>query len=438
MMVKDANDCILNSSTFTLVDPDNITLSANVTANTQCNASVGSVALSLSASGVTGTFTVNGVSQTGVSSAIFTNLAAGYYVATFVSDANGCTSTTNFNIININSTLAATVSFTEPLCNGGTVSATVTASGGTSPYNYTWSNGSTSQTATGLSAGSYNVIVRDTNSCAYQVAFDIDQPNRLIAEITSSTNASCNGSSTGQATVNATGGTTGYTYLWNNSQTGATATGLIAGNYTVTVTDNHSCTATATVTITQPSAVTASIPSKTDVLCKGGSTGTATASASGGSTPYSYLWNNGSADKTVVGLSAGSYTVTITDRNGCTSTSTTNISEPANALTAGISTYTNPGCEGGLTGTATVTASGGTSPYTYLWTNGETTSSISGLGAGTYQVVVTDNLGCIKEATILLTAPTGVTATITASTNVRCKGLTDGTATEIGYGGSGS
>ncbi len=334
VIVTDANGCT-TSATYTLNAPAALTLTASSIVNTQCNASVGSVYLT-EASATAGSFTVNGLTQTGTSTT-FSNLAAGYYTADFTETASGCTATTNFNIININSTLAATVSVANPLCNGGTVTATVNASGGTAAYNYSLNGASavSNEVFTGLSAGNYNVLVSDTNNCTYYVAFTITQPTLLVADIVSSTNISCyNGY--GSATVNATGGATPYLYSWNSSpvQTTYTATALSAGSYTVTVTDAQGCTATAGVSITAPSAALSIQTSVINhVYCFNDNSGAATVNISGGTQPYIAIWSNGSVGN-ANGLHAGSYTVNVLDNNGCNVIGNVIITEPAGPITA--------------------------------------------------------------------------------------------------------
>ena len=160
--------------------------------------------------------------------------------------------------------------------------------------------------------------------------------------------------------------------------------------------------------------------------------------ATNGTAPYTYLWSNGSTDRTVSGLSSGIYGITVTDNNGCTATSSATILEPTSAISSSISSSTNPSCEGGTTGSATVLATGGTGTPTYLWSNGSTSSTATGLSAGTYMLTVTDGNGCTSTSSVLLTDPTGVEATITSSTNVNCHGGTSGSATVSGTGGAGS
>jgi hypothetical protein len=214
VIVTDANGCTITGGIYTLSDPAAVTLTASGIVNTNCNASVGSVTLTASEAG---TITLNGSSQAvtaGDLSKTFGSLSAGYYTATFTATSGGCTATTRFNIINTNSTLAATVSFSDITCNGGTTTATITTTGGTGTKTYLL-NGSTSNTTgifAGLTSGEYTVLVTDANGCTYSVSFDIDQPSPLILAKASQSDVSCLGLSDGSLILIGSGGTTGYTY----------------------------------------------------------------------------------------------------------------------------------------------------------------------------------------------------------------------------------
>ena len=246
--VTDGNDCQIVGGPYVLTEPAAVTIAVSGIVNTQCNASVGQVVLSSSDAS---TITLNGVTQ--ASGTTWTGLAAGYYTAT----SNGaCPASASFNIINTNSTLAATVSVANPLCNGGVVTATVTATGGTLPYSYVLNGSTTNGTGifAGLTAGNYNVLVTDANGCTYYVSFDIDQPEALILALAEQTNILCQNQNTGSAIVIATGGTPGYTYAVTSGPGGTTVTGNIitgmtAGTYEVTVTDANNCTAILIITI---------------------------------------------------------------------------------------------------------------------------------------------------------------------------------------------
>jgi gliding motility-associated-like protein len=288
----------------------------------------------------------------------------------------------------------------DPTCNGDAGSATVTASGGTLPYTYFWTPaGGTGATGTGLTAGTYTAVVTSNNGCSESVSVTITQPPPLDVT-TSATAASCN-LSNGSATATVTGGLAPYTYFWDPSaQTTATALGISAGTYTVGVVDQNHCTGSATVVVTQPSAVTASISSTTDVSCFGGNNGTITVTATGGVAPYGYAWTPvGGNNATGTGFSAGSYTVTVHDANGCISTASATITEPT-LLSA---TVNGPAllCSG-TTGTLTANVLGGTAPYAYLWSTvpAQTTStaSVTPTSTTTYTVTITDANGCSASA----------------------------------------
>ena len=279
--------------------------------------------------------------------------------------------------------------------------------GGTSPYTYTWSNGVTTSDLSGLVAGSYSVTVTDANGCTSECTVVVSEPVALSA-VCSSTAASCSGGEDGTATVVVTGGTSPYTYTWSNGVTTSDLSGLVAGSYSVTVTDANGCTSECTVVVSEPVALSAVCSSSTAASCSGGEDGTATVVVTGGTSPYTYTWSNGVTTSDLSGLVAGSYSVTVTDANGCTSECTVVVSEPV-ALSA-VCSSTAASCSGGEDGTATVVVTGGTSPYTYTWSNGVTTSDLSGLVAGSYSVTVTDANGCTSECTVVVSEPVALSA----------------------------
>jgi len=397
------------------------TISTAVT-NVACNgANTGAISLTMTGGNAPYTYSWSN----GGNSALITGLMAGTYTVT-VTDAAGC-GTLNYSFtINQPTALVASIgSTTNVLCNGGNSGATAaTASGGTGPYTYAWSNGATTASNTGLTAGTYTVTVTDASGCTDTDVVTITQPIALVASIGSSTNILCNGGSNGSATVSASGGTAAYTFLWSNGMAMATATGLSAGTYTVTVTDANGCTDTDVVTITEPAVLVASISSSSNVSCNGANDGSATVSASGGTAAYTYLWSNGSSSATVTGLAAGTYTITVTDANGCIDTDVVSITQPT-ALVAAISSQFDIACNGGNTGSATASASGGTAAYTYSWSNGATTVTASGLTAGTYTVTITDANGCTDTENVTLTEP-ALLVLSTTSTDVTCNGGIDG------------
>ncbi|MBI4648565.1 MAG: hypothetical protein HY738_18770, partial [Bacteroidia bacterium] len=245
-----------------------------------------------------------------------------------------------------------------------------------------------------------------------------------------STNVSCFGGNNGTATVTITSGAApNFNYAWSNgsstnntSSTSNTITNLVAGTYTVTVTNiTGGCSTTASVTVTQPPALTISM-SKTNVTCNGGNNGTATATPAGGTPAYTYLWSNAQTTQTATTLTAGTWTVTVTDALGCTKTASVTITQPA----AIVLTMSNIATTCGLNnGSATVSiSSGGVSPFDYQWSNGSatmntasTSNTISSLASGTYTVTVTDNNNCTAIGSTTVAASTPVVAGFTYNGN---------------------
>ncbi|URC11785.1 T9SS type A sorting domain-containing protein [Flavobacterium sp. B183] len=377
-------------------------------------------------------------SPTGGTAATATGLAAGTYSVT-ITDANACSKTiSNIVVGQPAAALDGTATTTAVSCFGGANgTATVTATGGTAGYTYSWApTGGTAATATGLPAGTYSVTITDANGCSKTVNnIVIGQPAALNGTATT-TVVSCFGQADGTATVTPTGGTANYTYLWSNGATTQTITGLVAGNYNVVITDANSCTKTVNnVTVFQPTAITV-VPAQTNVSCNGGQNGQASATVSGGSGSYTYSWSpSGGTAATATGLAAGTYTLTITDGSGCTKTQVYNILEPA-AIATTI-TGTDVSCNGGSNGSATVNVTGGTGSYTYAWSpTGGNSATASGLPSGNYSVVVTDGNGCTKTANIVINQPAILSAAIATQTNISCNGASNGAITTTITGGT--
>ncbi|WP_281322507.1 MBG domain-containing protein [Flavobacterium aestivum] len=434
--VTDANGCTATRN-YTITQPTAISTATGSQTNVACNGGTNGVA-SVTPSGGTPGYTYSW-SPSGGTAATATGLAAGSYTVT-VTDANGCTANRNYTITQPTAISTATGSQTNVSCNSGTNGvASVTPSGGTPGYTYSWSpSGGTAATATGLAAGTYTVTVTDANGCTATRNYTITQPTAISTATGSQTNVSCNGGTNGVASITPSGGTPGYTYSWSPSGgTAATATGLAAGSYTVTVTDANGCTATRNYTITQPTAISTATGSQTNVACNGGTNGVASVTPSGGTPGYTYSWSpSGGTAATATGLAAGSYTVTVTDANGCTATRNYTITQPTTISTA-TGSQTNVSCNSGANGVASISPSGGTPGYSYSWSpSGGTAATATGLAAGSYTITVSDANGCTATRNYTITQPTVISTATGSQTNVSCNGGTNGVASVSPSGGT--
>jgi gliding motility-associated-like protein len=431
--ITDNNGCVLTRtvSITNIPGPTGIT---EATSLAGCNLNNGTYTVT----GVTGgtaayTYSVDGVSTTSVT----TGLGAGTHNI-LVRDANGCTYTNTFSINTANGPTSATVATTNANCGSANGTATVTGvTGGAPVYNYSFNGGAfgASATTSGLAAGTHTVVIRDANSCTLTVTYTELNNSGPTASVTSSSNILCNGASTGSVSVSPTGGSAPFTYtLSSPTQTNTTGnfTGLPAGSYNITLSDNFGCSATATVTLTQPSAMTLTVTSVA-ATCFGASTGTVSASGSGGTGAYTYLWPSlgGNTNPTVTTAPAGTYSVTQTDANGCTITQSVTVTQPtALSLT---STVTAATC-GYSNGSASVTASGATPAYTYSWSTGSSGSVLSGVPTGIYSVTVTDFKGCNLTNTVSINNIAGPTA-ITGTASLAGCGLSNASYTVTGVTG---
>lgn len=421
------------ASSPTLFNPNTsspLTATAAVLTSVSCNGGSNGSA-SVTVSGGNSPFTY--LWSNGAITSSINNLKAGTYSVTV---SNGCTATASITITQPSALTASVTLNSNASCGSSNGSATANPAGGTSPYMYLWNDplSQTSEQATGLSTGKYTVTITDNNSCTASATINIS--SGLATSITVNSNVSCNGGNNGSATANASGGASPYSYSWNTSpiQLNQQATGLSAGNYIVTATDNNGCTGTASTTITQPALLAITIKSETNVSCNGGSNGSISISATGGTSPYNYSWNNSNTTTTITGLPQGSFTVTVTDANQCTASTSVVVTQPL-ALSLTVSKV-NVTCGGTSTGTGTATVSGGTSPYTYKWSDGVTKSSVTNFPAGSYTITVTDHNSCSISASISITSPAALNLTSHSAKGVLCNGQSNGTATINPTGGT--
>jgi streptogramin lyase len=368
----------------------------------------------------------------GGTTATISNLAAGTYSVT-ISESASCTAVASYTVTEP-AILDITCDKTDVTTNGGADgTATVNATGGTSPYTYLWNSGETTATISGKTSGTYTVTVTDANGCTALCNSTINEPGCNLSAAADGTNVLCNGGTDGTATATASGNIAAVTYAWSNGGTTATISNLTAGTYSVTITETASCTAVASYTVTEPAILDITCD-KTDVTTIGGTDGTASVVATGGTSPYAYLWNSGETTASISNKTSGTYTVTVTDANNCTAICNSTINEPGCNLSASAD-GTNVLCNGGTDGTATATASGNIAAVTYAWSNGGTTATISNLAAGTYSVTISESASCTAVASYTVTEPAILDITCD-KTDVTTNGGSDGTATVSATGGT--
>lgn len=356
----------------------------------------------------------------------------GVYNVVITNTQNGCTSTASVTVIQ-NPNVTAVTSAQLTSCNGSTDgSVSVTPGGGNGTYTYQWNTGANTATVNGLGAGTYTVTVTDGENCSATATATVSQPEP-IAVNASATPQTANGAADGTATANPAGGTPGYTYIWNNGGNTATITDLLPGSYSVTVTDQNNCTAVAVVTVNAYNCTIAATTQFENVSCAGANDGSASIIVTNGVAPITYNWSNGGMTNTITDLAPGSYSGTATDAANCPTEVLVVITEP-NPLLANASS-TNATGPNTNDGTATAAPTGGTSPYTYVWTTGDLTASITGLDVGTYTVTVTDANDCTTTQSVTVAAGCVLTSNFIA-TNPSCNGLTNGQATVIITGGT--
>jgi hypothetical protein len=446
--ITDATGCTA-TATATITEPSVLNATATTT-NTICNANSGTITLSVS--GGTAPYTYNWGNN--ITTQNRTSLAVGTYTVT-VTDAKGCTKTLNTTINQSTTNITVTPTAVNATCSANNGSVTLAISGGTAPYTYLWSNNATMQNLSNIGGGTYSVTVTDANGCTKTASATVNQSTANITATTTVTNASCS-SNTGSITLAVSGGTAPYTYLWNNNATTQNLSNLSGGAYSVTITDANGCTKTASATVNQSTANITVTGTATNVTCNGGNNGAVNLTISGGTTPYTYSWTGGATSKNISGKIAGTYTVVVTDANGCSKAATFTITQPNAIVLSAVAT--NVSCHGNGNGSIDLSVNGGTAPYTYNWNLGSnnnssytwwwwwwcnsnnnnntaSTQDVSGLDAGSYSVTVTDANGCTATGSYTITEPSTLSVNV-SKTNVSCKDGNNGTITLNVNGGT--
>jgi len=333
------------------------------------------------------------------------NAAAGSYTVT-VTDSKGCTAQA-ISAITVDTSLTVRVTVDSTIKSTCTTAANgaiyVTPSRGTTPYTYSWSNGTTIQDLTNAAAGSYTVTVTDTKGCTAQAtaSISVDTSKTVRVAIDSISGSSCTAAANGAIYVTPSRGTTPYTYSWSNGAITQDLTNVIAGSYTVTVTDTKGCTAlaTASILVDTSRAVRVAIDSISGSSCTTATDGAIYVTASRGTSPYTYSWSNSTSGQNLINAASGSYTVTVTDTKGCTASASATIGvDTVKSVRVAVDSVTGSSCITAANGAIYVTPSRGTTPYTYSWNNGTTAQDLTNAIAGSYTLTVTDSKGCTAQA----------------------------------------
>ena len=369
------------------------------------------------------------------SGSVYDNLSAGPYSVT-VQNAHGCEDTAIFTLTEPPQLTASITNSTDITCNGddnGSISAT--ASGGTvsGSYTWSWSNGMSTSNIQNLSPGTYTLTVSDDNSCSLVLSETISEPS-AINIVTNTTDVMC-GISMGSCSVNASGGSGGFTYQWSGlSDTSSTVGNLMAGSYSITVTDSSGCSESTSFTINSNGNISVNINPVSDITCNGYSDGALEVTSNGSGT-LNYNWSPGTlTGSTASNLGSGIYQVTVSDTYGCSGSASYTLIEP-DALTV-ISFTDSVSCYGSSDGSISLNISGGTPSYSVVWGIGETGTTISNLGGGLYHYTVTDSHSCTISDSIELYSPSSDLLIDITKKDISCYGETDGMIDASGIGGT--
>ncbi len=428
--ITDANGCFGVAS----MNINSYTMSAsidNVGPVSSCNAADGNITLTPFG---TAPYSYNWTGpNSGSSSGVMTsfsipNLVQGAYRVT-ISDSGGCVLVIPQTLLSVggpaaNATLISTSNISCPNANDGAIDIEITGNNPTA----IWSHGSTAEDLTGLAPGSYDVTVSDGQCTSILSGIVIAEPDPIAINVNAIKLPNCVGDNSGAIEIEVAGGATPYNFVWSNGRTTKDIAGITSGDYNVTITDAADCSVIMNlVTVEDPQPLSIFIDEARDIDCFGNNDGRIDITVNGGATPYTFDWSNGSDTEDVNSLLPNNYQVTVTDANGCVAISSTTIISENTLLYSSANEVRNIDCNGDLSGFVTISTTGGSSPYQYLWNNGSTAKDQVGLSAGIYNYTVTDAKGCylispsiqIEEASVL-------NVTIDDINNITCTSGTNG------------
>jgi hypothetical protein len=418
LTASDANGCLQNVKT-TLIQPTKANYSIKSVTNVSCHGEK-SGAVDIIVSGGVGPYQYKW--SNGATTHDLDDVPAGKY-SVQISDANGCASTINAEVTEPTLLEVKLANVANITCNGernGSVNITVT--GGVAPYKYSWSNGSITEDINGLQAGNYSVTVTDAKGCTNTLNATVTQPPVLMAKLATVKQILCYGEKSGVISVDVTGGVQPYAFKWSNGAVTQNLTNIAAGTYAVEISDKNGCKQNLTAVITQPVKLIVSLNAVKNVTCYQGNDGSVDITVIGGSHPYKYAWSNSASSQDLMDIGAGSYSVIVTDANGCRdSTIRTVLKQPA-LLDVQISKISNALKYGESTGSIVLSVNGGVLPYTYSWSNGANSSSLANIPGGNYSVRVKDANGCEKSVSATIQQPPALVVKVANVRDVNCNG----------------
>ena len=436
LLTTDSNNCT-KSDTILITEPSEIIASSNIL-NVNCfGGNDGSINVNVSGGVSPYTYLWNN----GDTLSSINNIYSGIYILS-VLDSNSCLYTDSFLVLEPTEFINI-LNPISPTCNGFSNGSIISlTSGSVPPYSYLWNTGDTSQNLINIVAGQYSVVVNDSNNCSSFDTINISEPSPLLV-IDSTTNVSCFGSTNAFVSFSLAGGTPGYlisafgqSLAIPNPTTVSIPNNIPipAGVYPYTITDFQGCTFTDTITITQPSPLS-NFSSIGYITCNGFNNGSITLNPIGGTGPYTYLWSTGDTTQFLVNIPSGQYFVSILDSNNCLMIDTILMVQPNQLNDSSNSTM--PSCFGYSDGSISIIPSGGTTPYNYFWSTGDTTQNLQNISSGQYIVSVIDSNNCILYDTINLLEPSPIS--VNESINeVSCFGFSDGNISVLINGGTGS
>lgn len=370
-----------------------------------------------------------------------TGIPSGSYTVE-VTDSKGCSVSGNVSITQPSAPIKDNPTLTHILCYGQATGSIISGiSGGTPSYTYSWSNGASTPNLTNVVAGTYTLTVTDSKGCTDQYTYTLNQPAAALSMTLTPNAVKCFGDASGSVVSAVQGGTIPYTYSWNTGSAASSINNLLAGTYTLTVTDANGCVLTNNAVVTQPAQALTTTNTHTDVNCHDGSNANVDVTTIGGTTPYTYVWWNSTSQimvnttEDLSNIPASTYVVHVFDANNCQTFDTITVTQPA-AVLAITAVMDDVDCFGAASGALDATITGGTMPYGFTWSNGQTSEDLTGIGAGSYTLIVTDQNGCTENATFDVIQPLSALNTVITNTPVLCNGGTDGSAVSFASGGT--